>query len=82
VKKKPDLLKDVADEVTAEKCIHPNLKFGRYGAELKCIDCEKRWFVCVKGFELPDFRYGNPKIGEGETRHSRFEEQRTQKRKK
>lgn len=74
---KKDILKDVADDQVAMTCTHPNLKFMRYGAIIACIDCTKRWFVCIKGFELPDFRYGNAKIGEGETRHSRFEEQRT-----
>lgn len=77
--KLPDILKAVADQQAARDCMHPNVRFERYGAVIRCIDCKQRWFACMNDeFDLPDYLYGNPKMSENETRHSRFEPIRTE----
>lgn len=79
---KTDILAKAAEKIAAEdmasKCVHPNLAFSKSGAKLQCIDCSRRWHTTVRDFDLPDFIYGNPSIPEGETRHSRYEAQRTE----
>lgn len=75
-------------EIDPNTCPHPNLKFERHGAILGCIDCDLHWFV-AKGvlnpsdgsfaYISPDFNYGNAKVMDGDTRHSRYEMQRTAK---
>jgi hypothetical protein len=76
-------------EIDPATCVHPNLKFERYGAILGCVDCKKRWFACTGieapdgsfAYVAPDFTYGNPKMAVDDTRHSRFEAQRTEPKK-
>ena len=76
------IVEKIAADTAAAKCVHPNLAFSRYGAKLQCVDCKRRWHTSVPNFDLPDFTYGNPSIPEGETRHSRYEAQRTEALKK
>jgi hypothetical protein len=68
-----DPLAVAAMEHVQRTCHHQHLQFQRYGAVLRCPDCQKRWFACVNDvLDLPDYMYGNPGLTEMETRHSPF----------
>jgi hypothetical protein len=78
-KLKTDPLAKLAKAMETLRCVHPNLKFERYGAALRCIDCKSRWFKSAgDDYDLPDYRYGNASIEADPTRHSRFEVPRTE----
>ena len=74
--KKSDPLDDVIRAEQARKCKHPHLRFGRYGFELQCVDCSRRYVAVMKGFDIAEFGYGHPELTEAEVRHSPNEIQR------
>ena len=80
VSKEKDPLAEVAQ---AESCTHPHLQFERKGFQMRCLDCKRRFVAALdnKGveFDVADFTYWNPKIVDGEFRHSPHEAVRTTK---
>ncbi len=74
---KPDALAGVAEQIAVDRfkatCVHPHLRFGRFGGFLICIDCKRRWIACLPDFECPDFLYQNAALTDGEARHSQNE---------
>jgi hypothetical protein len=81
VQKKTDLLAKVAKAEKIAACLHPHLRFGRFGFQIQCLDCPRRWVAAMDNsgvqYDIADFGYSNPKIPEGEFRHSPNEMPRT-----
>lgn len=80
VTKKDDPLAKIAEEERIAACKHPHVQFQRKGFEIRCLDCPRRWVAAMtqKGIEydMADFGYWNPKIPDGDFRHSPDEVQR------
>jgi len=64
-----DPLEKHAKEQERKACTHEHLQFGRFGFELKCLDCKRRYVVAMDGFDIADFAYGNPALTDGDFRH-------------
>lgn len=80
--KKVDPLAIFAKAEQQKTCKHPHLQFDRWGFQLKCIDCKKRWVAAWtdpqgKDLDLPDVTYINPALTSAEFRHSPSEAPRT-----
>ena len=71
----PDPLEQVVRNEERRDCLHPHVHFQYNGGRLRCVDCRAFWnigWVDQNGFETPmtDYMYMNPKLHEGEFRHS------------
>lgn len=68
-----DPLADAALGEIQRTCKHPHMRFERFGAAIRCIDCRRRWFAATSDFiDMPNYLYSHPELNEMETRHSPF----------
>lgn len=81
VNKKNDPLVEVAKAAKRAVCLHPHVKFSRFGFQIQCVDCPRRWVAAMDHngiqYDIADFSYANPKILDNEFRHSPNETPRT-----
>lgn len=68
--KKADPLAAVIKKMEDAQCMHPDLQFKRFGYQISCVHCPKRWLAAFGNSDIPDYTYGNPAISDAEYRHS------------